>query len=98
MRRGKNGPSPGALFEILRDPSRPPDEQLPETGGGIEWERVLSPLFIESPAYGTRSSTVLLIDHDGVVTFVERVFNGRTEPRAERRFDFRIGDVLKDEG
>ena len=95
---GKDGPSPGALFEILQDRSRPPDEQLPETGVGIEWERILSPLFIESPAYGTRSSTVLLIDRDGVVTFVERVFNGRTEPRAERRFDFRIGDVLKDEG
>ena len=96
--RGKDGPSPGALFEILQDRSRPPDEQLPETGVGIEWERILSPLFIESPAYGTRSSTVLLIDRDGVVTFVERVFNGRTEPRAERRFDFRIGDVLINKG
>ena len=88
---GKDGPSPGALFEILQDRSRPPDEQLPETGVGIEWERILSPLFIESPAYGTRSSTILLIDREGVVTFIERVFNGRMEPRAERRFDFRIG-------
>ena len=95
---GKDGPSPGALFEILQDRSRPPDEQLPETGVGIEWERILSPLFIESPAYGTRSSTVLLIDREGVVTFIERVFNGRTEPRAERRFDFRIGDVSKNKG
>ena len=95
---GKDGPSPGALFEILQDRSRPPDEQLPETGVGIEWERILSPLFIESPAYGTRSSTILLIDREGVVTFIERVFNGRTEPRAERRFDFRIGDVLINKG
>ena len=95
---GKDGPSPGALFEILQDRSRPPDGQLPETGVGIEWERILSPLFIESPAYGTRSSTVLLIDRDGMVTFVERGFNGRTEPRAERRFDFRIGDVSKNKG
>ncbi len=46
--RGKNGPSPGALFGILQDRTRPPDEQLPETGVGIEWERILSPLFIES--------------------------------------------------
>jgi uncharacterized protein with NRDE domain len=32
---------------------------LPDTGVGLEWERILSPMFIESPAYGTRSSSVL---------------------------------------
>jgi len=57
---------------------------------GLEWERVLSPLFIESPTYGTRCSTVLLIDREGTVTFVERVFNCGSEPRLTSRFDFRI--------
>lgn len=93
--REKNGPSPEALFAILGDRSRPPDDRLPETGVGIEWERILSPLFIESPVYGTRSSTVLRVDRNGVATFVERVFNGRKVPHAERRFDFQIGDVSK---
>jgi uncharacterized protein with NRDE domain len=30
--------------------------------------------FIVSPVYGTRSSTVVLMDNDGVVEFVERRF------------------------
>ena len=86
----KNDPSPEALLALLASRSRPPDESLPDTGVGLEWERVLSPLFIESPAYGTRSSTVLLIDREGRVTFVERVFNGGSEPWLTSRFDFRI--------
>lgn len=86
----KNDPTPEALLALLASRSRPPDESLPETGVGLEWERVLSPLFIESPTYGTRCSTVVLIDREGMATFVERVFNGGPEPSLTSRFDFRI--------
>ncbi len=89
---GDHNPSPEALLDLLASRSRPPDDRLPDTGVGLEWERVLSPLFIESPAYGTRCSTVLLIDRRGMVTFVERVFNGGSEPRVTSRFDFRIAE------
>jgi uncharacterized protein with NRDE domain len=88
----KNDPSPEVLLALLASRSRPPDESLPDTGVGMEWERVLSPLFIESQTYGTRCSTVILIDRQGVVTFVERVFNGGSEPRLTSRFDFRIAE------
>jgi uncharacterized protein with NRDE domain len=77
----KKGLSPERLFALLADRTRPPDNRLPDTGVGLAWERVLSPLFIESPVYGTRSSTVLLIDQRGEVTFAERVFNGGGDPR-----------------
>jgi len=94
--RGRGGPSPEALLDILADRTRPPDGQLPETGVGLEWERVLSPLFIESPVYGTRSSTALMIDRQGEATLVERVFNGGSRPPATVRFTFRIeGDSWK---
>jgi uncharacterized protein with NRDE domain len=83
-------PSPEALFTLLADRARPPDERLPVTGVGLEWERVLSPLFIESPDYGTRSSIVLLIDRRGRVTFIERVFDGDSDPWMTSRFDFQI--------
>ncbi len=86
----RNDPSPEALLALLASRSRPPDESLPATGVGLEWERVLSPLFIESPTYGTRCSTVVLIDREGTVTFVERVFIGGSEPWLTSRFDFRI--------
>ncbi|MGI9173780.1 MAG: NRDE family protein, partial [Rhodothermales bacterium] len=58
-----------ALLVALNNPTEAPDERLPDTGVGLAWERVLSPLFIQSPDYGTRASTVLLISHNGEVTF-----------------------------
>lgn len=60
------------LMTILSDQSRPEDHLLPDTGVGIEWERYLSPLFIQSPGYGTRSSTVMCISRTGVITVFEK--------------------------
>ena len=68
-------PDPQALFAILADRSRPPDEQLPATGVGLEWERLLASRFIVSIAYGTRSSTVLRFDGQGGMEFFERSFS-----------------------
>ena len=86
----EKGVTPEALFKLLADRTPAPDDRLPDTGVGLEWERLLSPLFIESQAYGTRSSTVLLIDRNGSVTFIERVFNGAADPWMTARFAFRI--------
>lgn len=63
-----------AVFDILKDRSHPPDSKLPDTGVGIEWERILSPAFIQSPVYGTRSSTILSIDKKNNVRFAERTY------------------------
>ena len=62
------------LFTLLADRTVAADRELPDTGVGLEWERTLSPLFITSPHYGTRSSTVLLIETSGEVTLLERSF------------------------
>ncbi|MBM4314971.1 MAG: NRDE family protein, partial [Deltaproteobacteria bacterium] len=83
-------PSPERMFALLADRTSPPDDRLPDTGVGLEWERVLSPLFIESPVYGTRSSTVLVIDRKGHVLFFERVFDSGADPWMTSRFDFQI--------
>jgi len=63
------------IFNLLNDNSYPPDDNLPDTGVGLDWERVLSPLFISSPLYGTRSSSVVLVDRSGRLTFAERTFD-----------------------
>ncbi|MDB5810016.1 MAG: hypothetical protein JWN94_2138 [Betaproteobacteria bacterium] len=68
------------LFALVAERSIAPDDALPATGVGIERERVLSPAFIVSPAYGTRSSTVLLIDNNGELTFAERSFSEGGKP------------------
>lgn len=81
-------PDPEALFLPLTDMERVPDGELPETGIGLDWERILSPLFITSPTYGTRSSTILMMDRRGRITFIERSFQGSPEPRMTARFTF----------
>lgn len=68
------------LFAMLSDHTTAADDTLPDTGVGLLRERVLSPAFIVSPAYGTRSSTVILVDNYGQVIFVERSFGERGKP------------------
>lgn len=92
----KKGPDlEAALFKILSDRKIAPDNKLPSTGIGLEWERLLSSIFIASPTYGTRSSTVLLIGKNRRVKLVERVFNGRPEPWMESRFSFLLNGPNK---
>jgi uncharacterized protein with NRDE domain len=73
------------LFEALGDRRAPADETLPQTGVSLEWERVLATAFINTDGYGTRASTVVLIDHAGEVTFIERTFSPEGMPTETRR-------------
>ena len=61
-------------FELLTDETLAADSDLPDTGVGLERERVLSSIYVRTPLYGTRSSTVVLFDTDGEFYFEERVF------------------------
>jgi uncharacterized protein with NRDE domain len=76
-------PNTDAIFEILENRSIPNDRHLPDTGVGLKWERILSPIFVSSPTYGTRSSNIILIDLEDHVTFVERTFNSKLPPDGE---------------
>ncbi|MDT8903659.1 NRDE family protein [Anaeroselena agilis] len=66
------------LFAVLADDVPAPDAALPDTGVGLAWERMLSPVFIASADYGTRSSTVALLGEGGA-WFAERTWPGGTE-------------------
>lgn len=61
-----------ALLALMADETAPADNDLPDTGVGLVAERMLSPMFIRASGYGTRSTTVLLVERSGDVTFVER--------------------------
>ncbi len=71
------------IFGMLGDRTHPSDTSLPDTGIGLSWERTLSPLFITSKEYGTRSSSILLMERNGNITFWERTFipKGRGKPK-----------------
>jgi len=62
------------FFAVLADDAVAPDELLPDTGVGIELERLVSPAFISSPDYGTNAATVLRIRRDGSYDVEERRF------------------------
>lgn len=66
------------LFEILYDDQRATDSQLPDTGLPLERERALSSMFIKTGDYGSRCSTVILIDKENQVEFSERVYDVKT--------------------
>lgn len=81
---------PEQIFAALTDPAPFADALLPDTGVGPERERLLSPIFIEDDSYGTRSTTVLLIDRNDHVTFIERVFDPPAKSSTTQRHIFRI--------
>ena len=78
------------VFSFLTNQQQAEDSLLPDTGIGIEKERILSSVFIVSPIYGTRSSTVLLIGNDGEVNFIERTFRDGLYRGEEVNFKFQI--------
>jgi len=59
------------LLELLRDDRPASDALLPQTGVGLEWERLLSSAFVRAPDYGTRCSTIIRIEREGRAYFDE---------------------------
>lgn len=86
---GPAPPSSEALMALLGDHHQPADDALPDTGIGLDRERMLAPMFIVSPDYGTRCSTVILVSRQGTVTFVERRYDpaGRTVGTVREHFE-----------
>lgn len=82
-------PDDAGLFDLLRDDSVHPDDQLPRTGVSLEWERLLSAAFVRAPGYGTRNSTVLTVSRDGWIAFDEKTWLEGGAPGPRRRYRFR---------
>ena len=71
-------PDLDALFLLLKNPTTYADALLPDTQIPIEWERLLSALFIATPEYGTRLSSIFLFDKSGKWHLHERHHHGVT--------------------
>ncbi|WP_095156388.1 NRDE family protein [Pseudomonas sp. Irchel 3E13] len=74
LRERLDDPDPARLFELLADNNQAADSELPDTRVGLTTERLLSSVFIASQNYGTRASTVLIVEADGGRRLVERSF------------------------
>ena len=81
---------PSNLFDAMFDDNIAPDNQLPDTGVGLERERWLSSMFIKSPKYGTRCSSAIMVDNDNNLQFVERTYDLNTFDFTEVNKKFKI--------
>ncbi len=84
--RKKKDLSPNDLFHILENKKIPKESELPDTGVGLKWEKILAPVFVNSPEYGTRSSSVIITSKDGHSLIGERGFDKNGDIQYERRF------------
>jgi uncharacterized protein with NRDE domain len=71
----KTEPDIKQFLTIMSDKNYPEIHQLPRTGISMEWEQMLSPIFIDNPFYGTRSQSILIIKTSGSVSFYERTIH-----------------------
>jgi uncharacterized protein with NRDE domain len=80
--------TPAGLFALLADrtPSAESDAPLPTGGLPREWERILSAPFVVHPVYGTRCSTVVLLEPGGALYLAERRFDSAGEPNGQSEF------------
>lgn len=69
------------LLNLMYDTHLPDDMDLPDTGVGLDWERTLAPLFIQSPDYGTRSTTLVIVYESGRIEFVECSHDAPSNPQ-----------------
>ena len=81
------------LFALLADRTQSPQSDAPLPTGGLprEWERILSAPFVVNPAYGTRCSTVVLLEPGGALYLAERRFDSAGEARGENEFRLNAG-------
>ena len=59
------------LVEMLRNDHEALEKSLPNTGISFDLEKKLSPAFISLKGYGTRCSTIILVDKKNDLSFLE---------------------------
>jgi len=63
------------LFDLMKNAQQAKPEHLPDTGIGEEWEQFLSSIFIVSPEYGTRTTTIITQDLSGEIEIFDRSYD-----------------------
>jgi uncharacterized protein with NRDE domain len=89
QRSAAGWPDDAALLGLLADSATAADEDLPDTGVGLDLERILSPIFVTGSQYGTRASTLAYARDDGTCVLVERRFGPDGVALGEERIETR---------
>jgi uncharacterized protein with NRDE domain len=86
-------PQTAPFFTLLADRTPAADAELPDTGIDRASERLLSSIFVASPTYGTRASTLLLRRRDGSITMHEHRFGPHGEPLGQTVREFQASTI-----
>ena len=78
---------PDALFSIMQSDQQADDAQLPDTGIGYDWEKLLSSCFIRTGTYGTRATTLLLQKPCGETHIIEQNYDANGP---QQRYQYRL--------
>jgi len=80
------------LFQLLVDqhPIEPPEQRSGRIAS--QWKHPADlPIFVQSNNYGTRASTIILVDRDANVLFEEKTYAEKsTRCQSHQRFEFKI--------
>jgi len=79
-----------SLFELMINKELADDDQLPDTGIGIEKEKLLSSMFIDMQGYGTRNTTILIMDRNNTVEITERTYSKADGTSSDQKFNFSL--------
>lgn len=83
-------PNAEQYFDILSDDSTAPDKQLPQTGLSYDLEKAISSICVRTSDYGTCCSTVLMVNQQNEVTFIERLFPVGDRKASTTTFQFNL--------
>ena len=81
-------PEPAQFFELLADRTPAEYESPPDRGLPPDLERALSAPFVRHDLYGTRCSTIVLVEHSGHTVVLERRFDVAGTQSGAARIEF----------
>jgi uncharacterized protein with NRDE domain len=77
------------LFELMKNSQQAQTEHLPNTGLPLDWEQLLSSIFIVSEQYGTRTTSIITQDNEGHICVYDRSYNEKGECIEEQNFSIK---------
>jgi uncharacterized protein with NRDE domain len=80
--------TPAALFNLLADRTPAADDELPRSSASLALERALSCRFVTTLKYGTRASTVVLVDRSDAAIIAEKTFNHHARETLYREYNW----------
>lgn len=82
-----------ALFTLMKNTTEASPEHLPDTGIEQTQEQMLSAIFIVSPLYGTRTTSIITQDINGQIQVHDRSYDGAGLCTDKQGFDLSVNNL-----